>query len=185
MKKLILNSIGLSLLLCSTIYLNAKNHTLPLKKNSVYKSVCETKDCKIEKCTTILEFDVRVDQGQRSQCGPKDKTVCCGNKCCFIVVINKPDPIPPMMTPSIFEGTISQINEHTFAFKIPFNKILPQTYTNWFTNDIFEGEYFPLDNSIAEKFGLKNIALSLGNYPVKKTDTGYLIEVNFQQQTGE
>ena len=116
MKKLILNSIGLSLLLCSTIYLNASNHTLSVKKNSVQKSVCVTKDCKIEKCIPVIEIDIRIEKGQRKQCGPKDKEICCGSKFCAIVIITRPDPIPPM----------TAIN-------------------------IFEGEYFPLDNSIVEK----------------------------------
>ena len=185
MKKLIFNSIRLSLFMCSTICVSAKDPTLSVKTNSMHKIVLETKDCKIEKCTTILELDIRIEKGQRSQCGSKDKEICCGNKFCAIIIINKPDPVPPMTVSNVFEGTISQIDDHTFAFKIPFNKILPQTFKNWFINNIFEGEYFPLDNSISETFGLKSIALSAGSYPVKKTDKGYVIEINFQQQTGE
>lgn len=68
---------------------------------------------------------------------------------------------------------------------IPYNKILPEVYQDWFLNDIFDAEYFPLSEAVTNPIILYNIAISEGQYPVSATDVGYRIVVNTETQIPE
>jgi hypothetical protein len=139
---------------------------------------------KIKPQTIAEPTNIGVEKGKRKYCKtPPNTTTCCGKSYCFVTA--KADDGGDVMALNYFEGTISRINGYQLAIDIPYNKILPDVYANWFTNDIFEAEYFPLSDDVASLMDLENIAISEGNYNVAETNTGFRMVINYQTQTGE
>jgi hypothetical protein len=64
-------------------------------------------------------------------------------------------------------------------------KIIPEVYRNWYVDDIFDAEYFPFTNDVSELFGLRDVAISEGRYPIERNNTGFIIHVNYERQRPE
>jgi hypothetical protein len=92
----------------------------------------------------------------------------------------------PILALNYFEGTIDKFDQNHLIITIPFNKILPESYNDWFIDNIFEAEYFPLTEAVTNPIGLSNIAIAPGNYPVTSIEgIGYQIIIVFQEQIEE
>lgn len=144
----------------------------------------ESNELKAKKEIVVNTFGF--DKGQRKNCAPPGETTpakCCDRKFCLVsnVETNNND----IMVADYFEGTIEVINDNTLAINIPQNKIHSSAFTYWLIDNTFIGEYFPIDNTVSNKFGKSNIAFSAGNYPVVSTPSGYKIVINYQAITGE
>ena len=122
----------------------------------------------------------------RSQCPTTSTKRCCGRKFCIVTPISKIDEdydLNANVTAlDYMEGQMEVINQTQIKITIPFNKILSEVYYDWFINDTFDGEYFPLESNVADKLGLNNIAFSEGRYPVIETASGYVITINYEIQ---
>lgn len=137
-----------------------------------------------KKPTTVAEpTNIGVEKGKRKYCGGIEKKTCCGKS--FCVVTPKVDDEGDVAALNYLEGTLSKVDDKFLAIDIPYNKILPGVYADWFKDDIYEGEYFPLSNSVASLVDLNNIALTAGNYPVVTTSGGFRIVIRYEVQTGE
>lgn len=178
MKKTLLASIFISAFLLSSC---DKQDTIE-SSSEISKSKQTTSTLSIAAPATI-----GVEKGQRKNCPPSGNTkICCGRKFCVVTPLSSYDESEPVLAPNYFEGIIDAYDNETLVITIPFNKILPATYNNWFINNVYEAEYFPLDETIANNIGLSNIAISEGNYDVIiEEGIGYKIFVNFQQQIVE
>jgi hypothetical protein len=166
---------SVTLLLIIFIFSNA-NASDPIKLKSKVKP---------KKVLMETAGNIGVEKGQRKNCPPgtPQTKICCDRKFCLVTPKSSSDEDVKAL--NYFEGTIEKINEQFLAINIPYNKILPGVYSDWFINVMFEGEYFPLDNSVAQYMGLQNIALSAGNYPVVRTNEGFRIVIKYQSKTGE
>ncbi len=155
--------------------------TLMSFKSSENFNYSKSNELKIDTKVEVNTFGF--DKGQRKNCAPGSPKTCCNRRFCFVknVETNNDD----IMVSDYFEGTIEVINDSTLAINIPQNKIHSSAFTYWLINNTFEGEYFPLDNSVSNKFGKTDIAFSEGNYPVVTTASGYKIEIKYQAITGE
>ncbi len=125
------------------------------------------------------------EKGQRKGCPSGSDKRCCGRKICIVTPISKIadgyDMNAVVVTPDYLECVIENAGNNQLLVTIPYNKILPETYDDWFINDVFEAEYFPLSNDVSDKFGLSDIAISAGNYNVTQSNDGYEILVNYEQ----
>lgn len=135
---------------------------------------------------TVTPNTIGVEKGKRSNCNSGSDKRCCDRKFCIVTPLSSYDGNEQNNVLNYFEGTIDVVDYQTLVITIPFNKILDDSYNDWFINDVFEAEYFPLYEEIATKMGLSNIAISEGNYDViQEEGVGYKIYVNYQQQIVE
>jgi hypothetical protein len=152
-------------------------------KKETHQKITRSLNSKSTIIETVNTFGV--DKGQRKNCAPLGATIktCCDRKFCLVsnVETNNTD----IMVSNYFETTIEVINDTVLVFNIAQNKIHSSAFQYWLINNTYEGEYFPLDNSVSSKFGKSDIALSAGNYPVVTTPTGFKIEINYKTITGE
>lgn len=129
------------------------------------------------------------EKGQRKNCVPGSKKICCDSKVCMVTPLSKrfdeEGGMDQVIKPDYFEASIEVINNYQLKLFIPFCKIIPSTYTNWFYNDILTTEYFPLDEEVSNKLGLTNVALSAGQNQVITSNNGFFVILKYQTQTGE
>jgi hypothetical protein len=132
---------------------------------------------------------VGIEKGQRKNCTPGGKKICCDRKICLVTPLSKKfdeeGGMDMVIKPDYFEASIEVLNSQQLRLFIPFCKILPTTYQNWFINDILTTEYFPLDEILSSKLGLNNIAISAGQNLVIRENSGFSIIIQYQTQTGE
>jgi hypothetical protein len=145
--------------------------------------------------TTLTEFNkassdigivIWIDKGQRKQCSPdQSNRECCGRKICATRNVTGYDENEPVLMEDCCQAGLSLGGTNKLKILIPFNKILQSTYDNWFINNIFEAEYFPIPEETSEKLGLSKIAIKEGIYNVNTSDIGYEIIVDFEPQKEE
>lgn len=126
---------------------------------------------------------IGVEKGKRKYCTEGSLKICCGRSWCLVTPLSDYDQNTTIQIADYFQGTLEKINSSQLKLIIPFNKISTATYNDWFINNTFVGEYFPISETIANQIGLSNIAISEGSYPVNEiTNVGYEIIINYQQQ---
>jgi hypothetical protein len=161
---------------------------------------------KVEKVKTITYGPTTfgVEKGTRAGCPSGSGRICCGSRWCLVTPLSKKkkfadDGSDEMDRPALepaeadkpvtaldyCEAAIYVLDERTLEIYIPFHKILPEVYRNWYVDDIFDAEYFPFTNDVSELFGLRDIAISEGRYPVERNNTGFIIHVNYERQRPE
>lgn len=132
---------------------------------------------------------VGIEKGQRKNCTTGAKKICCDSKICVVTPLSKKfdeeGGMDQVIKPDYFEATIEVLNATQLKLFIPFCKILPSTYQNWFINDTLTTEYFPLDETVSNKIGLSNIGISAGQNMVVRENSGFSIIIKYQTQTGE
>jgi hypothetical protein len=129
---------------------------------------------------------IGVEKGKRKFCNQGALKICCGRSWCIVTPLSEYDLNTSNNVENYFQGTIEKVNSTQLKVVIPFNKITASTYEDWFINNIFTAEYFPLSETISNQMGLNNIAISEGSYNVNEVDdVGYCIIVNYQDQIVE
>ncbi|MBP9186384.1 MAG: hypothetical protein KBE91_09525 [Bacteroidia bacterium] len=140
--------------------------------------------------TTLAETSspttIGVEKGKRKLCPQGSDKICCGYKFCIVTPLSDYEPGASVDIPNYFQGTIEKVDDDKLKITMPFNKISFSTYSNWFINNTYDAEYFPLSEAIASNMGLSNIAISEGIYAVDSViDVGYVIFVDYQDQIDE